>query len=121
MIGVVSSSDIDSVDRATSTFCDDQMLGGDYDLMMLPATTPQALRYLLYGTSHKFDPSEFGLLVKNPKAVLYGIQGAAALQPWFLLDEQQAWSYAGGDAGNQAVRHLRQLAGIAVRPETLLA
>ncbi len=101
MIGVVSSSDIDSVDRATSTFCDDQMLGGDYDLMMLPATTPQALRFLLYGTSHKFDPSEFGLLVKNPKAVLYGIQGAAALQPWFLLDERQAWSYLAAMQGTR--------------------
>ena len=38
MFGVVDSSGIEYVDRTTSTSCDDQMLGGDYELMMLPAT-----------------------------------------------------------------------------------
>ena len=101
MVGVVGRSDIDSVDRATSTFCDDQMLGGDYELMMLPATNPQALRFLLHGTSHKFDLSELGLLVKNPKTVLFGVQGAAALQPWFMFSEQQAWSYESAMQGTR--------------------
>jgi hypothetical protein len=101
MVGVVGRSDIDSVDRATSTFCDDQMLGGDYELMMLSATNPQALRFLLHGTSHKFDLSELGLLVKNPKTVLFGVQGAAALQPWFMFSEQQAWCYESAMQGTR--------------------
>ena len=101
MAGVMDSNGVENVARVARHACDDQMLLGMHELMLLPGTTPQALRYLLYGSSYKFDSSRVGLLVKDPKTVLYGIQGAAALQPTFLFDEQQAWSYSDAMKGTR--------------------
>ena len=100
-IGVVASSSVDSIGPAIRKACEDQWIDRDYEVMLLPATVPDALRYLLLGTSYKFDPSRVGLLAKNSKSVVYGIQGAAALQPWFLFDEQQAWSYVAAMHGTR--------------------
>ena len=101
MVGVVDNSRVEDIGQAAKKVCYDQMLDGRYEIMMLLATTPQALRYLLFGSSYKFDASEVGLLARGPKAMPYGIQGAAALEPWFLFDEQQAWSYAAAMHGTR--------------------
>jgi hypothetical protein len=92
MVGVADISGIENIGRTTRELCDDWMIG-EHELMLLPGSLPEALRYSLHGTAYKFDSSEIGLLVRDPKTVLYGIQGAAALQPMFLFDGQQAWSY----------------------------
>ena len=65
----------------------------DHNTIRLPADTPQSLRYLLFGSCYKFDSSDLDIVVNQPKNLVYGIQGAAALEPWFLFDEQQAWFY----------------------------
>jgi hypothetical protein len=49
---------------------------------------------LLFGSSYKFDSSELGIVASDPRKLHRGIQGAAALEPWFLFKPRQAWSYA---------------------------
>jgi hypothetical protein len=99
MIGVVASSAVESLDEVIEDVCSDQCIGGNYETAMLPAGTPQALRYLLFGSSYKFDSSELGLVVNSDGKLRYGIQGAAGLEPWFLFDERQAWSYVAAMQG----------------------
>jgi hypothetical protein len=93
MIGVAATS-VETLDKTI-----DEASWGVYETAMLPADPPDALRYLLFGSSYKFDSSELGIVVNDAKTLLYGIQGAAALEPWFLFDEQQAWSYAAAVEG----------------------
>ncbi len=68
---------------------------------MLPAETLHALRYLLFGSSYKFDSSQLGIVVNDWRRLRFGIQGAAALEPIFLCSEQQAWSYAAALQGTR--------------------
>ena len=100
MIGVVDSSTVESLAGGIDEALSNMMLGYS-ETTMLPAETPQALRYLLFGSSYKFDSSELGLVVNDYKRLLYGIQGVAALEPWFLFDERQAWSYAAAMQGTR--------------------
>ncbi|MEI8376228.1 MAG: hypothetical protein WCJ35_25690 [Planctomycetota bacterium] len=81
-----------------------------YDLLCLPADTHQALRYLLFGTSYKYPVDRIeGLKIMSrcfdkghvPRFTKYGIPGAASLQPWFLFNETQAWSYLQATAGTR--------------------
>lgn len=94
LIGMVPSSATETLDNAISETCSEHFLDGRYDAAWLPGETPQALRYLLFGSSYKFDGYDLGLVADSYQSIRYGIQGAAALQPWFLFNEQQAWSYA---------------------------
>jgi hypothetical protein len=94
LLGVVPSTVVDTLEAAIKGVCSEQWLDGICETAMLPAETPHALRYLLFGSSYKFDSSELDLVADDPRNLRYGIQGAAALQPWFLFDERQAWSYA---------------------------
>ncbi len=98
LIGV-SASTIDGLGVNLDELCSDLWLDWDYEAITLPADTPQALRYLLFGSSYKFDSSHLGIVVNDWKRLRYGIQGAAALEPWFLFDERQAWSYANAIQG----------------------
>ena len=73
-----------------------------YDVLCVPAETPHALRYLLFGTSYKFPVQLIeGLVASSNRFTKRGIQGAAALQPWFLFNETQAWSYLAATAGTR--------------------
>ena len=81
-----------------------------YDMLLLPADTPHALRYFLFGTSYKFPVESIeGLDIisrcsdkdRIPLFTKYGIPGAASLQPWFLFNETQAWSYLDVTAGTR--------------------
>ena len=101
IIGVVSSSSVEMLDEAVKELCSDLWLDWDYETTTLPANTPQALRYLLFGSSYKFDSSELGIVVNDWQRLRYGIQGAAALEPWFLFNERQAWSYAAAMQGTR--------------------
>jgi hypothetical protein len=72
------------------------------DLLFLPAETHQVLRYLLFGTSYKYPADRIeGLVASNDRFTRYGIPGAASLQPWFLFNETQAWSYLAATAGTR--------------------
>ena len=101
MIGIAASSAVENLDGVIEDVCLDEFMGSDYETAALPAGTPHALRYLLFGSSYKFDSRELGLVVSDYKKVRYGIQGAAALEPWFLFDERQAWSYAAAMQGTR--------------------
>ena len=81
-----------------------------YDMLLLPADTPHALRYFLFGTSYKFPVESIeGLDIisrcsdkdRIPLFTKYGIPGRASLQPWFLFNETQAWSYLDVTAGTR--------------------
>ena len=72
------------------------------DVLCVPAETPHTLRYFLFGTSHKFPVERIeGLVATSNRFTERGIQGAAALQPWFLFNETQAWSYLDATAGTR--------------------
>jgi len=60
---------------------------------MLPGGNPQSLRYLLFGSSYKYPVGSLGGHVSKDWPTNYGLQGAAALQPWFLFKPWQAWEY----------------------------
>lgn len=96
LIGVVPSGIVGALDEVIADVCSEQGIDSDYGTLVLPAETPQALRYLLFGSSYKFDSSDLGLAARDWGKLGYGIQGAAALEPWFLFDERQAWSYVEG-------------------------
>ena len=72
-------------------------LGGNYGRTthwgMISAARPHALRYLLFGTSHKFPVRRLSLSVSEYWDTKYGLDGAAALPPWFLFSPTQFWSY----------------------------
>jgi hypothetical protein len=72
-----------------------------YDVLLLPADTPQALRYLLFGTSYKFPVERIEGVTGGAWFTKYGIPGAASLQFWFLFNETQAWSYVTATAGTR--------------------
>ena len=73
-----------------------------YDVLLVPAETPHTLRYFLFGTSHKFPVGRIeGLTATGTWFTKYGIPGAASLQPWFLFNETQAWSYLAATAGTR--------------------
>jgi len=70
--------------------------------LALPADAPQSLRYLLFGTSYKFPMKRIaGLKASGKWFTKHGIPGAASLQPWFLFNETQAWSYLAATAGTR--------------------
>lgn len=94
LIGLVASSAVDSLKEVIAEACSDEAMGRDYETAMLPAAAPQALRYLLFGSSYRFRSGKHGLIVNDRRKLRSGIQGAAALEPWFLFTERQAWSYA---------------------------
>lgn len=100
MIGVVDSSTAGTLGAAVDEAWSDAMLGY-CETTMVPAGTPHALRYLVFGSSYKFDSSELDIVVNNPQRLLRGIQGAAALEPWFLFGLRQAWSYAAAMQGTR--------------------
>jgi hypothetical protein len=89
IIGTVDSRGIETLDEAIEAACS----GEDYNTIRLPADTPHALRYLLFGSSYKFKSRALDIVASHRKALRFGIPGAAALQPWFIFDERQAWSY----------------------------
>lgn len=93
MIGVVDSQEIGNFSQTIDNACSDGWIG-EHETKTLPAATRHALRYLLFGSSYKFDSSELGIVANDPRKLIYGIQGAAALEPWFLFTPRQAWSYA---------------------------
>jgi len=66
---------------------------------LVPGSNPQALRYLLFGTSYKSGVDRLGLAVCSSVGDRYGLSGAAALPPWFLFEPQQAWDYYGAMRG----------------------
>ena len=72
-------------------------------MLCVPADTPHALRYLLFGTSYKFPVRAHRGAGRHRATALPsdGIPGAAALQPWFLFNETQAWSYLAATAGTR--------------------
>ena len=100
MIGVVDSSTIATVAGGIERAWSDAMLGY-CESTMLPAEMPHALRYLLFGTSYKFDGSELDIVVNDPRNLIRGIQGAAALEPWFLFTPRQVWTYAAAMQGTR--------------------
>jgi hypothetical protein len=97
MIGLVDSSGIETLDEAIEAECTSE----DYFTIRLPADTSDALRYLLFGSAHKFEIRDVDIVASDWKALRFGIPGAAALQPWFLFDEQQAWSYVAAMQGTR--------------------
>ena len=73
-----------------------------YDVLCVPAETPHTLRYFLFGTSFEFPVQRIeGLVATSNRFTKRGIQGAASLQPWFLFNETQAWSYLDVTAGTR--------------------
>ena len=64
----------------------------------IPADTPDALRYMLFGTCYKFRTELVGITVNDEK-YRFGLQGAARLQPWFLFSPTQALSYLAATQG----------------------
>jgi hypothetical protein len=101
VVGVVASGTVETLDSAVKELASDLWLDWDYETAWLPAATPHALRYLLFGSSYKFDSSKLGIVVNDPKRLEYGIPGAAALEPMFLFDHRQAWSYAAAMQGTR--------------------
>lgn len=97
MIGLVDSSGVETLDEAIEAACS----GEDYNTIRLPADTPHALRYLLFGSSRTFTIRDVDVVASDRKALHFGIPGAAALQPWFLFSEQQAWSYVAAMQGTR--------------------
>lgn len=95
MIGTVDNRGVDTLDHRIEKACS----GETCETARLPADTPHALRYLLFGSPYKFDTSGLRIVMSDWKQLQYGIQGAAALQPWFLFDGRQAWSYAAAMQG----------------------
>jgi len=59
----------------------------------MPADEPQALRYLLFGSSYKHPLNRLGLSVSQDWNTRYGLSGAGVLQPWFLYSPPQFWEY----------------------------
>lgn len=71
---------------------------------MLPAGVNGALRFLLAGTSLNYPLHELGLVACQEDwevELRYGIDGALALQPAFMFDPIQWWSYEGQTRGMQ--------------------
>ncbi len=60
---------------------------------LVPADQPHALRYLLFGTPYKYPVDRLGISLCKHINIKYGLQGAAALQPWYLFTSDQARVY----------------------------
>jgi len=68
---------------------------------MMPASQPNALRYLLFGTSYKFPTDRLQLAASDGWDTRYGLYGAASLQPWFLFTPKQFWTYRAAMKGTR--------------------
>jgi hypothetical protein len=60
---------------------------------IVPADQPHALRYLLFGSPYKYPVHRLGISVNKAVDCQYGLQGAAALQPWYIYTPEQFWAY----------------------------
>jgi hypothetical protein len=67
----------------------------------LPAT-PQNFRYLLFGTPWNFPVDRLGATYSPQLRLRNGLQGVAALPPYFMFDPVQFWSYFEATRG---IRH----------------
>jgi hypothetical protein len=88
--------------------------------LMLPASVNGALRFLLAGTSLNYPLHELGLIACQEEwkyGLNYGIEGALALQPTFMFDPFQWWSYVGNTKGLQLYSTFGTWRGALDRPE----
>ena len=75
MLGVVDGSGVNRLDETIEYACSNM----DHNTIRLPADTPQSLRYLLFGSSYKFDSSDLDIVVNQPKNLRLRHPGCGSL------------------------------------------